>query len=376
MPDQSPTNDPMAAFGPNEWLVDELYQQYLQDKNSVDKAWWEFFEDYRPGEAAINGAAAPAQAAPAKAAAGQRHRRGRVRAGRVRAPPPPCRSRRAPPTSPTPPPTRPWPTSRRTRRLPSAGRPLPPRSPPRAAAQTRPEAKVEAPKAAEQPTPREPAGLKGTGPVSEAEVKAAARRLRPRRDQHGVLAAGADRDQRARRPGQAAHRQPRRHQQPPEALPRRQGLLHPPHRLRPGQGPGRHAGDEQRLHDRREGQAGARRARRTSTSAWPSTCAKPDGTRQLLVPSIKSAEAMDFAHFWTAYEDVVRKARDNKLTVEDFQGTTISLTNPGTIGTVHSVPAPDGRARARSSASARWSTPPSGRAPARRRSTATPSPRS
>ncbi len=66
--------------------------------------------------------------------------------------------------------------------------------------------------------------------------------------------------------------------------------------------------------------------------------AKPDGSRSLLVPSIKSTESMDFAHFWTAYEDVVRKARANKLTVEDFAGTTISLTNPGTIGTVHSVP--------------------------------------
>ncbi len=65
---------------------------------------------------------------------------------------------------------------------------------------------------------------------------------------------------------------------------------------------------------------------------------KPDGTRQLLVPSIKAAETMDFAAFWTAYEEIVRKARDNKLTVEDFQGTTISLTNPGTIGTNHSVP--------------------------------------
>ncbi len=65
---------------------------------------------------------------------------------------------------------------------------------------------------------------------------------------------------------------------------------------------------------------------------------KPDGTRQLLVPSIKAAEAMDFAGFWTAYEEVVRKARNNKLTVADFQGTTISLTNPGTIGTNHSVP--------------------------------------
>ncbi|WP_204164721.1 multifunctional oxoglutarate decarboxylase/oxoglutarate dehydrogenase thiamine pyrophosphate-binding subunit/dihydrolipoyllysine-residue succinyltransferase subunit [Nocardioides daejeonensis] len=65
---------------------------------------------------------------------------------------------------------------------------------------------------------------------------------------------------------------------------------------------------------------------------------KPDGSRQLLVPSIKAAEDMDFAQFWTAYEDIVVKARNNKLTVADFQGTSISLTNPGGIGTVHSVP--------------------------------------
>jgi 2-oxoglutarate dehydrogenase E1 component len=63
-----------------------------------------------------------------------------------------------------------------------------------------------------------------------------------------------------------------------------------------------------------------------------------DGSRQLLVPNIKAAESMDFRKFWTAYEDVVRKARTGKLTVEDFSGTTISLTNPGTIGTVHSIP--------------------------------------
>src|SRR5690606_11530122 len=55
-------------------------------------------------------------------------------------------------------------------------------------------------------------------------------------------------------------------------------------------------------------------------------------------PSIKSAEEMTFYEFWSAYEKIVRKARDNKLTVADFQGTTISLTNPGGIGTLHSVP--------------------------------------
>ncbi|MBR7836711.1 multifunctional oxoglutarate decarboxylase/oxoglutarate dehydrogenase thiamine pyrophosphate-binding subunit/dihydrolipoyllysine-residue succinyltransferase subunit [Actinospica durhamensis] len=65
---------------------------------------------------------------------------------------------------------------------------------------------------------------------------------------------------------------------------------------------------------------------------------KPDGSRTLVVPSIKAAELMDFREFWQAYEDLVRKARNNKLTADDFAGTTISLTNPGGIGTVHSVP--------------------------------------
>ena len=75
-----------------------------------------------------------------------------------------------------------------------------------------------------------------------------------------------------------------------------------------------------------------------STSGLAIDLAKPDGTRQLLVPSIKGAESMDFAQFWTGYEDVVRRARAQKLTADDFAGTTISLTNPGTIGTNHSVP--------------------------------------
>ena len=66
--------------------------------------------------------------------------------------------------------------------------------------------------------------------------------------------------------------------------------------------------------------------------------AKPDGSRQLLVPSIKGCEELDFGQFWNAYEAVIKKARGGSLTVEDFAGTTMSITNPGTIGTVHSVP--------------------------------------
>ena len=65
--------------------------------------------------------------------------------------------------------------------------------------------------------------------------------------------------------------------------------------------------------------------------------AKADGSRQLLVPSIKDAQHMDFAAFWGAYEDLVRKARTGKLQVADFRGTTVTLTNPGTIGTQLSV---------------------------------------
>lgn len=65
---------------------------------------------------------------------------------------------------------------------------------------------------------------------------------------------------------------------------------------------------------------------------------KPDGTRALLVPNIKKAQRLNFAEYLNAYEDLVKRARDNKLTAEDFAGTTASLTNPGGIGTVHSVP--------------------------------------
>ncbi|HXJ31281.1 MAG TPA: 2-oxo acid dehydrogenase subunit E2, partial [Gemmatimonadales bacterium] len=65
---------------------------------------------------------------------------------------------------------------------------------------------------------------------------------------------------------------------------------------------------------------------------------RKDGSRALVVPVIKHAETMDFAAFHTAYETVVEKARSNRLLPDDFAGATITLTNPGTIGTVASVP--------------------------------------
>jgi multifunctional 2-oxoglutarate metabolism enzyme len=66
--------------------------------------------------------------------------------------------------------------------------------------------------------------------------------------------------------------------------------------------------------------------------------ARPDGGRSLVVPSIKGANRMDFRQFFETYEDLVQKARGGKLGPDDFMGTTITLTNPGTIGTIASVP--------------------------------------
>ena len=65
---------------------------------------------------------------------------------------------------------------------------------------------------------------------------------------------------------------------------------------------------------------------------------KKDGSRSLVVPVIKHAEAMDFAAFHATYETLVEKARANRLLPDDFAGATITLTNPGTLGTVASVP--------------------------------------
>jgi multifunctional 2-oxoglutarate metabolism enzyme len=65
---------------------------------------------------------------------------------------------------------------------------------------------------------------------------------------------------------------------------------------------------------------------------------RKDGSRSLIVPNIKGVNHLDFDRFLTAYDDIVERARTGGLVTEDFQGTTITLTNPGTIGTILSVP--------------------------------------
>jgi 2-oxoglutarate dehydrogenase E1 component len=65
---------------------------------------------------------------------------------------------------------------------------------------------------------------------------------------------------------------------------------------------------------------------------------KKDGSRSLVVPVIRDADTLDFRAFWGSYDEIIRKVQSNKLTPDDFAGATVTLTNPGTIGTVQSVP--------------------------------------
>ncbi|MDP9169749.1 MAG: 2-oxo acid dehydrogenase subunit E2, partial [Acidobacteriota bacterium] len=63
-----------------------------------------------------------------------------------------------------------------------------------------------------------------------------------------------------------------------------------------------------------------------------------NGARSLVVPNIKNAGGVSFTEYMAAFDDLVARARTGKLGMPDFQGTTISLTNPGTVGTMASMP--------------------------------------
>jgi 2-oxoglutarate decarboxylase len=65
---------------------------------------------------------------------------------------------------------------------------------------------------------------------------------------------------------------------------------------------------------------------------------KKDGSRTLMVPVIRDAGKLSFTEFKDAFDDLIARARENKLTADDLSGANISLTNPGGIGTVASVP--------------------------------------
>ena len=299
--DQAGKN-PAAAFGPNEWLVDEIYQQYLQDPNSVDRAWWDFFADYKPG--------APAAPAPAGTAA----------AGAAAAPPRPLRPR----------PRRPRPARRRLRRPPlrppPLRRPLPRRrSPPPApapakaapaAAKPKAEPAAEAPEGPEYVTLRGPAGAVAKNMNASLELPTATSvRAVPVKllfDNRIVINNHLKRA--------------------------RGGKISFTHLIGYAMVQAIKAMPSMNWHyAEKDGKPTLVKPQHVNFGL-AIDLVKPNGDRQLVVAGIKKAETLNFFEFWQAYEDIVRRARDGKLTMDDFTGVTVSLTNPGGLGTVHSVP--------------------------------------
>jgi multifunctional 2-oxoglutarate metabolism enzyme len=298
-----------ADFGPNEWLVDELYERYLADPDSVDRAWWSFFADYRSTRGNGTG---PLPVVP------------EGRAGQMRAAPASAPSRSAPPT----------PAAPTTPGTPGTAAPAP-AAPGTAVPDAAPGTPAPGQAAAPSQAPA-PAHALGTPAPADAELSklrgAAARTAQNMAASLSVPTATSVRAM------------------PAKLLIDNRIVIN--NHLQRGKG-----GKVSFTHLIGYAVVQAAKALPEMNAAYAEEDGKPvlasprhvnlglaidlknrDGSRQLLVPNIKGADEMDFRQFWTAYEDVVRKARSGKLAVADFQGTTITLTNPGTIGTEHSVP--------------------------------------
>ena len=150
---------------------------------------------------------------------------------------------------------------------------------------------------------------------------------------------GADGDQLPQRAGQAARGQPQGHQRLPRAHAARRKVSFT-HLI--GYAIVRAIADavpamKQHVRRGRRRQAAPRRNEHVNMGLAVDVD-KADGSRTLVVPVLRDADTLDFAGFLAAYEELIRKVKTNKLTVDDFQGANITLTNPGTIGTVQSVP--------------------------------------
>ncbi|MBW9093808.1 multifunctional oxoglutarate decarboxylase/oxoglutarate dehydrogenase thiamine pyrophosphate-binding subunit/dihydrolipoyllysine-residue succinyltransferase subunit [Microbacterium jejuense] len=287
-----------GEFGANEWLVEELYEQFKIDRNSVDKAWWPVLEAYHPADGT-------ATAAPAATAA-----------------PPAAAVSEAPPTT-----------------LPANAEPRPVTAPiPVIGSQ--PVARTTARPAAPQPIPAQAPKVQPSSadsPAPEADVVTTLKGM-PK-----TLAANMDESLTV--PTATSVRTV------PAKLMIDNRIVINNHmaRTRGGKVSFTHLIGWALIQALKE--FPSQNVFYAEIDGKPSVVApahvnlgiaidlpKPDGTRALLVPSIKRAEQLTFNEYLTTYEDLITRARNNKLTAADFQGTTLSLTNPGGIGTVHSVP--------------------------------------
>lgn len=341
MPEQDGSSS-LTDFGPNEWLVDELYEQYKQDKNNVDEAWWEFFESYTPGSGGSpsNGAGANGAKAEGAKEAKQAERAQEAedtQAKRKNA------EQSAASTA----------EAKDSKGSQSAGSKDTKASASKSSSTTSSESKSSSSKsssssskssggqarsaAAAEPTPREPE--KPSQPeVEDQDVEkplkgAAARVVTNMEASLEVPTATSVRAVPAKL-----------------LIDNRIVINNHLRRSRGGKISFTHIigyALVKALAKMPEMNVGFT----TDEKGKPVVVQpahvglgiaidlqKDDGSRSLMVPSVKAAEKMDFTAFWSAYEELVKKTRDGKLTLEDFQGTTATLTNPGGIGTVHSIP--------------------------------------
>ncbi|RFA13965.1 2-oxoglutarate dehydrogenase E1 component [Subtercola boreus] len=314
-----------GEFGANEWLVDELYEQYIVDKNSVDQSWWAILEHYKPS----GGGEAVEAGAPGDSSTGEAQIPDAVPVQDVAAAAPapePAPSAAAPAEAPP---------------APSASAPATAESPApavSAAPATQPVARTTSREPSPQPIPAE-ATVRAQSEDDAAEQD----KVTPLRGPAKSLATNMDASL---------------------SVPTATSVRSIPAKLL--------------IDNRIVINSNLKRARGGKVSfthliGWalvqvlkdfPSQnvyydvqnekpvvvspahvglgiaidMPKPDGTRSLVVPAIKRADTMHFGEFLAAYDELVAKARGGKLTAGDFQGATISLTNPGGIGTVHSIP--------------------------------------
>jgi len=301
---KAPPAPASTDFGPNEWLVDELYQRYLADPGSVDMAWWNFFADYSPpsGAADVTSEAPPGEGRPARASGPD---------GAALAP----RAAAAAGTAPSAPAAGPPPAA-----APSAAPAVnPPAGQPPAATAPAP-----GPAAAAAPPAPQADVLRLRGASARTAANMAASLTMPTATSVRAIPAKLLIDNRIVINNHLSRG--------------RGGKVSFTHLI--GYAVVQALGGSPELNSAYtevDGKPAVARPEHVNLGLAIDIVGR-DGSRQLLVPNIKAAETLDFRQFWMAYEDIVRRARTGKLTVEDYAGTTVTLTNPGTIGTEHSVP--------------------------------------
>ena len=313
-----------SQFGQNQWLVDEMYQRFQDDPSSVDASWHEFLTDYSP-EAAVAGGAngatqtqRPAQSSAPTSTESTPASKAAPAETPPKATPAPAKSDTAPAKSGT------APAKAGTAPAKAAPKPAEPAAKPAAAkpAPAKPAAKPAPAKPAASATQEESKVLRGAAAAVAKNMNASL--SIPTATSVRAIPAKLMVDNRIVINNHLART--------------RGGKVSFTHLLGYAIVQAVKAFPNMNRHFAEiDGKPNAVTPAHTNLGLAIDLAGK-DGNRSLVVAAIKNCESMNFAQFYSAYEDIVRRARDGKLTAEDFSGVTISLTNPGGIGTVHSVP--------------------------------------